>query len=123
MFHYATVSVEAQNGLAPVALPTIIEGSACFVNCAYFDDSNSPFTPADVRYRVEDMASLQNIVPWTGILPNVTNKITVTFGQNQMVSNSRSSETRQVIVQVTDGQGNPFYFQALYNLLRVAGLG
>ena len=101
------------------ARSTFLEGSACFVNASYYDINDLGFTPAAVQYRIDDLLSETNILPWTAIAPAAMNQVTVTSAQNQMVSLTRDSEEHQVLFQVTDGYGDVNYGRVIFNLVRV----
>lgn len=121
-FGHCTVDALSQNGL-PVARPCYIEESACFVVASYFDNTSTAFVPNAVQYRIDDVVSGANILEWTSIVPGITNEVVVTSAQNAMINNSRSSESHQVLFQVTDGFGNVTYADVSFDVIRVAGLG
>lgn len=121
-FGHCTVDALSQNGL-PVARPCYIEESACFVIASYFDNTGTAFVPNAVQYRIDDVVSGANILPWTSIVPGITNEVVITSAQNAMINNSRSSESHQVLFQVTDGFGNVTYADVSFDVIRVAGLG
>jgi hypothetical protein len=120
-FGYATINVLSTTGL-PVALATFIQNSTCIVSISYFNAKGLPFVPNQINYRVDDVVSGSNLVPWTPIqMAAVLNAVTITAAQNQMVNNSRSSEEHQILFQITDGVGNVNYESAVYDLIRVTG--
>lgn len=123
----ASVVVTQQNpsGIAG-ADPALIEQTECFITLSCFDTTDAPMTPQSVQYRIDDVASDTNILPWTAVQtpPSTAMQITVTSAQNAMVNLTRMSETHQVLFAITDPSGNgPFYARALFDLIRVPGLG
>jgi hypothetical protein len=119
-FGWATVTAVSQNGL-PVARACYLEQSACRVTATYYDSTGTPFVPNAVSYRVDDVTSGANIVPWTTLTPDLTNTVTITSTQNAMISTSRASEAHQVLFQITDGTGNVSYADVEFDLIRVPG--
>jgi hypothetical protein len=120
-FSYAAVTVASQKP-ANGAKTCVIEQSACFVTAAYFDLSRAPLVPVTVRYRMDDLASGENIVPWTSLTPAVSNQLTITSAQNTMVSLTRNSECRQVLLEITDANADVAYARVVYDVLRVVGI-
>lgn len=105
------------------AQPAFLEGSACYVNAAFFDQTGNPLTPAALSYRIDDLLSGEQILDWTTITPEATVQVLVTGEQNEMVSFSRPAETHQILFSITDPAGNePFYARALFDLIRIPGV-
>lgn len=120
-FGKADIVVLSTTGL-PVALATFIQGSQCIVSVSYFNAEGLPFVPSAVNYRVDDVASGVNLVPFTPIpLPSMANAITITGTQNSMVNLTRASEEHEILFQITDGVGNVSYQSAVYDLIRTTG--
>ena len=95
-----------------------LENSACFVTARYFSSSGVGFVPKAVQYRVDDVESQINIVPWTAIAPQATNAVTITSAQNGMISLSRRRESHQVLFQITDGFGDVNFGRVTFDLIR-----
>jgi hypothetical protein len=123
-FGYATVVATSQSptGAVQGAQSCFIEQSACFVTATYFDIDGNPFTPAAVRYRLDDVCSGVNIVAWTALTPAESNQVTVQALQNSLISFTAASEDHQVLFQITDGAGNVVNARCVFSLLRVVGL-
>jgi hypothetical protein len=119
-FGFATVTPTSQT---PVHGPGLcfIEQSAVFIAIDYFDSTRFPYLPVAVQYRVDDLTSGNNIVPWTTIGPQVANLVTVTSPQNALVSLTRCQECHQVLFAITDDEGIN-YARAVYELIRVPGI-
>lgn len=125
IFGYATVTVQSQTNVqgARTAIP---EQSACYATIAYFtppgvNGLGTPFVPNALRYRIDDVESGANIVPWGGIEPETSNQILIPSAQNQILSFTRLFETHQILFQITDINGGEFYARALYDILRARG--
>lgn len=98
------------------------ELTSCFVTASYFSTTGVAFVPISVAYRVDDVVSAVNLVPWTSVAPSTSNTVLITSTQNAMISDSREHETHQVLFQIIDGFGDIFYATALFVLRRVVGL-
>jgi hypothetical protein len=130
VFGYATVLVQSQDNVQG-ARTCIPEQSACYATIACFtpplsaanggNGLGSPFTPNALRYRVDDVESGGNIVPWTGIKPADINQVMVPSFQNSILSFTRLFETHQILFQITDTNGGVFYARGLYDILRARG--
>jgi hypothetical protein len=122
-FGHANVLALSQSGYQ-AARSVYLELSACQVSIAYFDLNGNAFTPNAVSYRVDDVVSNFNIVPWTALAtPGDTNQVTVTSAQNALISYTRWHEAHQVLFQITDGVGDTNYARVLFDLLRAPGFG
>lgn len=98
------------------AKSTYLVGSSCTVTASYFSLARAPFVPAAVSYRIDDVVTGANLVPWTAITPAFINEITVTSTQNSMVSLTRKSEQHQLLLMITDNAGNTMYARTLYRI-------
>lgn len=127
LFGYATVLASAQSPVQGTQ-SCFLEYSACLVEASYFAQGSTlavpvPLTPSALSYRVDDICSGANIVPWTAInAPAPTSQITVSSTQNAMISLTACSETHQVLLKITDGGPNVSYARCLFDLLRVPGV-
>jgi hypothetical protein len=108
------------------AQPMFFAGSACYVNASFFDTTGNPLIPSALQYRIDDLIEVNGIntgvqiLDWTSITPAATVQILVTSAQNELISNSRNSETHQVLFEITDPAGNgPFYARCTFSLLRI----
>lgn len=119
-FGYANVSTESQT---PVAGPGLcfIEQGAVFIKAEYFDLTRFPYLPAAIQYRIDDLTSGDNILPWTSIPADFSTPITVTSEQNTLISSTRCHECHQVLIAIADDEGIN-YARVVYDLIRVVGL-
>lgn len=112
---------QAANGIQ-AAMSTYVENSACIISASYFSMTGQTFTPTAIQYRVDDVLTGSNMVPWTSVSPAPTNQVIITSAQNAIVSYSLSSEQHQVLFQITDGFGDINYARVLYTLMEVPGI-
>lgn len=128
VFCYAVIEAESQtpegvvSGANP-AQPAFLEGSACLVNANFFDTTGAPLVPNALQYRIDDVATGDQILGWTTITAGSSVSVLVTSAQNALVSTSRNHETHQVLFSITDPSNNgPFYARCLFDLLRIPGV-
>jgi hypothetical protein len=119
-YAYADIVALSQTGIQGVR-SAYLENSACFIMAAYFNAARLPMVPTAVSYRVDDLVSGANLVPWTSIVPQTVNEVTITSLQNGIVSYTRWSETHQVLFQITDSFGDVNYARCLFDVVRVEG--
>lgn len=119
LFGRCALQVVSQSGYQGVE-SSFLELSACFVTAAYFDTNGNPWQPAAVSYRVDDVLSGKNIVPFTAIQPGTTNQVTITSAQNSLISLTRCWEVHEVTFQITDANGNESLAAVWFDLVRVA---
>lgn len=94
------------------------ELSECYATAEYFDVDKVPFTPALVRYKVDDLTHNALIVPYTPIVgPGTFTRVAITSPQNAMM-NGGLSETRRVTFEVTAPGGGITYPCVEYDLVR-----
>jgi hypothetical protein len=120
-FGYATINVLSPTGL-PVDLAVFIEGSAVIATIEYFNAKGAPFVPVRVQYRVADIVSGLEIVPYTDITDiELSNAITIPGNQNVMISLSRDSEQHQLLFKISDALGGVNYQRKLFEIVTPAG--
>lgn len=91
-----------------VAEPVFGEGTACAVTASFTAAATgAPFTPASIKYRIDDINSGASIVPATPVTPPAASvSIVVTGAQNALLSALRALEEHQLTVEVADSNGN-----------------
>ena len=120
-FGYAEVVAVSQTGIQGVR-SAYIEGSACLIDAEFFDSAGELFVPSGLRYRIDDVKSGAVILNWTPITPASSLQVTLSAGENAMISLSRKHETHQVLFEITDGQSQVNHARVLFDLYRVPGL-
>lgn len=118
-FYSATVVVQSQTAGWQPAVPTFPEQSAIVVAISFTDVNSNPWTPVTLAYQVDDVGSGLNLVPLTPTTPGPSVSITLTAGQNDMVSNSRDSEIHRVIFKFTDTKGQSYFADAIFYITRL----
>ncbi len=108
-------------GVIQGAQPAYPENTTCVVQASWFNLQGQLFVPLAVSYRVDDVESGINLVPWTTIVPGLQNLVIITGVQNAMVSMSRESEEHQILFSITDSYNNVSYARALFDILQVQG--
>lgn len=117
-FGYATVTALSQDATQP-ASSTYPEQSAIVVEAEFFDTGGSPWTPATVAYRVDDVSSGLNLVPLKQVDAAASVTVIITAGQNDMVSNSRPWEMHRVTFKFTDTAGESYFKDCEFYIKRI----
>ena len=120
-FGYASINVETQTDV-PTTIVTIIEDSSCFVNASFFNPQGEPMLPQNVQYRLDDVKSDTNIIPWTDVDPAGTVRILIPPSANKIIDLAVTSEDKQVLFQITDDFNNVFEADVVYTVKKVSGL-
>lgn len=121
LFGYCVITPLSQTGFQSANM-AYIENSACIVDISYFSAQGNPFIPVAVGYRIDDVTTDFNILPWTVITPvGYSNQVTITAQQNFLISLSRNDESHQVLFAVTDSYGDTNYANVRFNVIRVTG--
>ena len=115
-YSYALVEPMSQTGVQ-AAEESYQAGSMCYVNTAYYTAPNQLFVPRSISYRVDDVASGYNIVPWTTLPQAAQNTITVTGSENYIIDQARTFEQHQITIAVTDQTGATAYQPAVYTIM------
>ena len=83
----------------------IKEGSTLPLLLEYRSDADAAFTPAAVRYRLDSLTTRENLIPWTSVSGvSTTNTIVVSAALNTL-AHDRPLDERQMVVEITDGDG------------------
>ncbi len=112
-YSYALVVPLSQTG-AQAAEESYQAGSMFYVNAAYYSAPGQLFVPRAISYRIDDVVSGFNVLPWTTLPQAAQNTITVTGAENAIIDRARQFEQHQVTVAVTDQTGVTAYQPAVY---------
>ena len=115
-YSYALVEPLSQTG-AQAAEESYQAGSMFYVNAGYYSAPGQLFVPRAISYRVDDVASGFNLVPWTTLPQAAQNTITVTGAENYIVDKARTFEQHQITVAVTDQTGVTAYQPSVYTVM------
>ena len=118
-FGYATLVALNPSGLGFLTpRAAFLSGSAAGFLCSYFDVNGQPLMPAALQYEINDLLSGEEILEPTNLTLAVNSDIVITAAQNAMVSLSRSCETHQLKLLITDGEGQPYSRRVLFEIVR-----
>ncbi len=112
-YSYALVVPQSQTGVQ-AAEESYQAGGMFYVNSAYYTAPGQLFVPRAISYRIDDVVSGFNIVPWTTLPQAAQNTITVPGSANYIVDKAVTFEQHQVTVAVTDQTGVTAYQPAQY---------
>ena len=115
-YSYAVVQPLSQTGVQ-AAEESYQAGSMFYVQSGYYTAPNQLFVPRSISYRVDDVASGFNLVPWTTLPQAAQNTITVTGAENYIVDKARTFEQHQITVAVTDQTGVTAYQPSVYTVM------
>ena len=115
-YSYAVVQPLSQTGVQ-AAEESYQAGSMFYVQSDYYTAPNQLFVPRSISYRVDDVASGYNLVPWTTLPQAAQNTITVTGAENYIVDKARTFEQHQITIAVTDQTGATAYQPAVYTIM------
>ena len=82
--------------LGAIMVPTLNEGSRCFVKAKFFDKLGNPQIPSSLSYRIDCETTGQTILDWTAATPDSVVEITVDATANSII-NSRNPVERKVL--------------------------
>jgi hypothetical protein len=77
-------------------VPTLNEGSRCFIRAKFFDKTEMPQVPSSVSYRIDCETTGQQVQDWLDVTPAAVIEITVTATQNAIISNRNPVERKVV---------------------------
>lgn len=109
-------------GCDDMAPEAILEGDNAILEGYWIDTTGAAFTPASLQYRVDDLASQQQLQDWTDLPVTGTSTVLVIPGAlNALLSPQSFTERRQVKVRLTDSAGNKQTVPAVYEIQRTVG--
>jgi hypothetical protein len=99
------------------------ERSVSYLTATFLDKNNVPAIPASARYRIDDITGKETeILDWTALeLSAVFHEVTVTAEQNRILNTRHKREHRQVTVEATGSDGEPFAEVFEYEVINRAG--
>lgn len=77
-------------------VPTLNEGSRCFVKAKFYDRLQNPQIPSSLQYRIDCETTGQRIVDWTSLTPATTVEIQIDATTNTII-NARNAIERKVV--------------------------
>ena len=82
-----------------MSVPTLNEGSRCFVKAKFFDKQENPQIPTSVQYRIDCETTGQNLLDWTFLTPDTVIEITVDATLNTIISPRNSLERKVLTIK------------------------
>jgi hypothetical protein len=117
---FGSAIVVALNQAQPVLVAAeqeYLAGGACQVQCSVFDNAGNPLAPIILRWRMDDLASDTNVIPWTPIAEaGPVSTVNISATQNAMISFTRDYEERQVMFSIEDSSGAVYQADTRYVL-------
>lgn len=80
-------------------VPTLNEGSRCFIKAKFFDKLENPQIPSSVSYRIDCETTQQQILDWTDVTPAAVIEVVVDATTNVMVNSRNPIERKAVTVR------------------------
>lgn len=105
------------------AVAAVNEGSECYANLSFFDQSGAGYVPTALSYRVDSPRYQQNVVPWTVLPPPfaATWVIVITAAQNAKLG-PEPMELRRITVKITAPGGALRNDSQTYALMQIPAL-
>jgi hypothetical protein len=98
------------------------ERSARYLTVTFLDKYNALGVPISARYRLDDLSSNTEVLTWTDLaVTDSSHEITITAEQNRILKSRRDRERRQVTVEATGSDGEPFRETFEYEILNLTG--
>jgi len=106
-----------------MAVPTLNEGSRCFVTAKFSDLNDVPQIPTSVQYRVDCETTGQALLDWTFVTPDVKVQIQIDATLNTIVNRSNAIERKVVTIQANaDPPEDAFVEVQKYDLVNLQGI-
>ena len=79
-----------------MGVPTLNEGSRCFIKAKFSDKNDLPQIPNSVSYRVDCETTGTLIQDWTTVTPNVQVEVQINATLNKIISQRNQIERKTV---------------------------
>lgn len=107
-----------------MSVPTLNEGSRCFVKAKFFDRANIPQIPTSVQYRIDCETTGKNLLDWTFVTPDTVIEITVDATSNAIVNRRNPIERKVLTVKANaDPPTSAFTEVQEWDLIALEALG
>jgi hypothetical protein len=105
-------------------VPTLNEGSRCFVKAKFFDKSGNPQIPSSISWRLDCETTGTALQDWLTVTPDSVIEVTVNATLNTII-NSRNLVERKVLTFLAnaDPPESAFTEAQEYDLLNLEGIG
>lgn len=105
-------------------VPTLNEGSRCFVKAKFFDKSGNPQIPTSLAWRLDCETTGNTIQDWTSVTPNSVVEVTVDATLNTIINNRNPVERKVVtFLANADPPSAAFTEEQEFDLINLDGVG
>jgi len=104
-------------------IPTLNEGSRCFVKAKFFDKNGAAQIPSSLQYRVDCETTGTLLLDWTNLTPAAVVEVQIGATLNSII-NSRNPVERKVVTfrANADPPTAAFTGEQEYDLLNLSGV-
>lgn len=115
----------AAQPVQPYQLGYVNAGCDCSLEVTTLDEDDALLVPTTMQYRVDDLKSATNIVPWTTVpTPASVQEIAITAAQNALIAPTcNDTELRRITVKTTNSTGKIAQQVFLYELVNISTPG
>lgn len=105
-------------------VPTLNEGSRCFVKAKFFDKSGNPQIPSSLAWRLDCETTGSAIQDWISVTPDSVVEITVDATFNTIINNRNPVERKVVtFLANADPASGAFTEEQEFDLINLDGIG
>ncbi len=99
------------------------EKSTAYLTVTFRDKAGAAQAPATAKYRIDDVTTGQPVLGDTEIpTPGSTVELTLSVGDNTMLSQIAATEQRRVTVVAEYGAGDAVRAEYIYEVINLAGV-
>lgn len=103
-----------------MAVPTLNEGSRCFVKAKFFDRKEQPQIPTSLDYKVQCETTGTLLQDWTTVTPNTSVEVQIDATLNKIVSRRNPIERKVVTFRANaDPPESAFTEDQFYDLINL----
>lgn len=105
-------------------VPTLNEGSRCFIKAKFFDKLQAPQIASSLQYRVDCETTGTVILDWTTVTPASTVEVQIDATLNTIISRRNRVERKVVtFLANADPPQGAFTGEQKYDLVNLQGVG
>lgn len=107
--------------VSPTQLGSVNGGSSCRLEIRCLDDDDALFVPATLRYRIDNLSVVQQVLDWTAVAsPATIQTLLIPAALNALLREWDDFETQQVTVEMTSEDGQTQQDVFVYQLVNIA---
>jgi len=104
-------------------VPTLNEGSRCFVKAKFYDKNEDPQIASSLQYRVDCETTQTAILDWTTLTPAAVVEVQIDATLNTIINRSNVVERKVVTFKANaDPPEGAFTGAQFYDLINLQGL-